>query len=69
MTRTNAQFEFINWRLTAFWLAGGFIRYFLLFPARLTILMIGVRFTISRIIFLNKLFFIDDIDVNLMYWT
>jgi len=42
MTRTNAQFEFINWRLTAFWLAGGFIRYFLLFPARLTILMIGM---------------------------
>ena len=42
MTRTNAQFEFINWRLTAFWLAGGLARYFLLLPARLTILMIGV---------------------------
>ena len=42
MTRTNSQFEFINWKLTFLWLAGGFIRYFLLLPARLTILVIGV---------------------------
>ena len=42
MTRTNSQFEFINWKLTFLWLAGGFIRYFVLLPARLTILVIGV---------------------------
>ena len=45
MTRTNGneKFEFINWHLTFIWLTGGFFRYFLLFPARLTILLIGVR--------------------------
>ena len=42
MTRTNSQFEFINWKPTFLWLAGGFIRYFVLLPARLTILVIGV---------------------------
>ena len=42
MTRTNSQFVFINWKLTVFWLAGGFFRYFVLFPARLTILVIGM---------------------------
>ena len=42
MTRANSQFEFINWRLTAFWLLGGMFRYFFLLPARLLILVIGV---------------------------
>ena len=44
MTRTNGneKFEFINWHLTFIWLTGGFIRYCLLLPARLTILIIGV---------------------------
>ena len=43
MTRANSQFEFINWRLTAFWLLGGMFRYFFLLPARLLILVIGVE--------------------------
>ena len=42
MTRANSQFEFINWRLTSFWLLGGMFRYFILLPARLLILVIGV---------------------------
>ena len=44
MTRTNGneKFEFINWHLTFIWLTGGFIRYCILLPARLTILVIGV---------------------------
>ena len=44
MTRTNGneKFEFINWHLTFMWLTGGFFRYCILFPARLTILIIGV---------------------------
>ena len=44
MTRNNGneKFEFINWHLTFIWLTGGFIRYCLLLPARLTILIIGV---------------------------
>lgn len=42
MTRANSQFEFINWRLTAFWLLGGMFRYFFLLPARLLILVIGM---------------------------
>ena len=42
MSRTNRQFEFINWKLTLFWIGGCFIRYFVFFPARLTVLVIGV---------------------------
>ena len=42
MMRANSQFEFINWRLTTFWLLGGVFRYFILLPARLLILVIGV---------------------------
>ena len=51
MTRANSQFEFINWRLTAFWLLGGMFRYLFLLPARLLILVIGV--SLSKLNILN----------------
>jgi hypothetical protein len=43
MSRTNAEFEFINWKLTLFWIGGSFFRYVVLFPGRLMVLVIGVR--------------------------
>ena len=37
---TRSKFEFINWELTALWLAGGLFRWVVLFPARLAVLMV-----------------------------
>ena len=42
MTRTNKSFEFINWRITALWILGCWVRYCLLFPARLIVGLLGV---------------------------
>jgi glycerol-3-phosphate O-acyltransferase 3/4 len=44
MTRTNKSFVFINWRITCIWIFGCWVRYFLLFPARLVVLLLGVGF-------------------------
>ncbi|KAK8386538.1 hypothetical protein O3P69_010875 [Scylla paramamosain] len=42
LTRTNCQYEFISVRLTIFWVVGFILRYFLLLPLRIIILLIGV---------------------------
>lgn len=42
LTRTNQNFEFINWKLSFFWFFGFFFRYCVLFPGRLAILMVGL---------------------------
>lgn len=42
LTRTNCQYEFISVRLTIFWVVGFMLRYFLLLPLRILILVIGV---------------------------
>lgn len=43
LSRTNNQsYEFLSLRLTAFWVVGFLIRYFLLLPLRLTILGLGM---------------------------
>ena len=43
MSRSHAQFEFINWKLTLYWIGGSIFRYIILFPGRLVVLVIGVR--------------------------
>ncbi|XP_042209742.1 glycerol-3-phosphate acyltransferase 3-like isoform X3 [Homarus americanus] len=42
LTRTNCQYEFISVRLTIFWVVGFILRYCLLLPLRILILLIGV---------------------------
>ncbi|XP_047487632.1 glycerol-3-phosphate acyltransferase 3-like isoform X2 [Penaeus chinensis] len=42
LTRTNCQYEFISVRLTIFWVVGFILRYFLLLPLRILILIIGM---------------------------
>ncbi|XP_050725865.1 glycerol-3-phosphate acyltransferase 3-like isoform X4 [Eriocheir sinensis] len=42
LTRTNCQYEFISVRLTIFWVVGFILRYFLLLPLRILILLIGM---------------------------
>uniref|UniRef100_A0A6A7G205 Glycerol-3-phosphate acyltransferase 3-like n=1 Tax=Hirondellea gigas TaxID=1518452 RepID=A0A6A7G205_9CRUS len=45
LTRTNTrEYEFISFRLTALWMVGFFIRYFILLPSRLFVLIIGMAF-------------------------
>jgi len=46
MTRTNKSFEFINWRITALWILGCWVRYCLLFPARLIVGLLGLSLLI-----------------------
>ena len=45
LTRTSQSFEFINIRLTLIWVAGFFVRYFILLPGRTCILIVGVNAT------------------------
>ncbi|XP_045581785.1 glycerol-3-phosphate acyltransferase 3 isoform X2 [Procambarus clarkii] len=47
LTRTNCQYEFISVRLTIFWVVGFILRYFLLLPLRILILVIGVAQMVS----------------------
>ncbi|ENN72146.1 glycerol-3-phosphate acyltransferase 4 [Dendroctonus ponderosae] len=42
LIRTNRGYEFISWKLTFIWMCGFFVRYFLLFPLRVTICFCGV---------------------------
>ncbi|XP_042209741.1 glycerol-3-phosphate acyltransferase 3-like isoform X2 [Homarus americanus] len=42
LTRTNCQYEFISVRLTIFWVVGFILRYCLLLPLRILILLIGM---------------------------
>ncbi|XP_066986944.1 glycerol-3-phosphate acyltransferase 3 isoform X1 [Macrobrachium rosenbergii] len=42
LTRTNCRYEFISTRLTIFWVVGFILRYFVLLPLRMVILVIGI---------------------------
>lgn len=42
MTRTNLHYQHISYRLTLLWFFGGILRYFILLPARLCILSVGL---------------------------
>ncbi|XP_068231182.1 glycerol-3-phosphate acyltransferase 3 isoform X2 [Palaemon carinicauda] len=42
LTRTNCRYEFISTRLTIFWVVGFILRYFVLLPLRMMILVIGM---------------------------
>ncbi|EEZ98897.2 glycerol-3-phosphate acyltransferase 4 isoform X2 [Tribolium castaneum] len=42
LIRTNRRYEFISWKLTVIWVCGFFVRYFFLFPLRVTICFFGV---------------------------
>jgi len=44
LTRTNQNFEFINWKLTIVYIVGCFFRYCVLFPGRLAILIVGLLY-------------------------
>jgi len=41
LTRTGQSFQFINWKLSFFYVLGCFFRYCILFPGRLAILVVG----------------------------
>ncbi|XP_045136656.1 glycerol-3-phosphate acyltransferase 3-like isoform X1 [Portunus trituberculatus] len=47
LTRTNCQYEFISVRLTIFWVVGFILRYFLLLPLRIIILLIGTMHMVT----------------------
>ncbi|XP_068910740.1 glycerol-3-phosphate acyltransferase 3 isoform X1 [Tenebrio molitor] len=42
LIRTNRRYEFISWKLTVMWVCGFFVRYFFLFPLRVTICFFGI---------------------------
>ncbi|XP_023294814.1 glycerol-3-phosphate acyltransferase 3 isoform X2 [Lucilia cuprina] len=42
LTRTNRQYEFINWKITLIWVVGFIVRYTILMPLRVLVCFIGV---------------------------
>ncbi|RZC33405.1 glycerol-3-phosphate acyltransferase 4, partial [Asbolus verrucosus] len=46
LIRTNRRYEFISWKLTVMWVCGFFVRYFFLFPLRVTICFFGVSWMV-----------------------
>lgn len=42
LTRTNRQYEFINWKITLIWVFGFAVRYTILMPLRVLVCFIGV---------------------------
>ncbi|XP_065071778.1 glycerol-3-phosphate acyltransferase 3-like [Rhopilema esculentum] len=55
MTRTNLNYHFISWRLTVVWVIGFFVRYFILLPTRLTLLIVGISTLASSLFIVNIL--------------
>lgn len=52
LSRTNNRaYEFVSFRLTVFWVLGFLIRYFLLFPLRIVILILGIALFWSCMLF------------------
>ncbi|XP_065367247.1 glycerol-3-phosphate acyltransferase 4 isoform X3 [Calliphora vicina] len=47
LTRTNRQYEFINWKITLIWVVGFVVRYTILMPLRVLVCFIGVVFAVS----------------------
>ncbi|XP_061390081.1 glycerol-3-phosphate acyltransferase 3 [Musca vetustissima] len=46
LTRTNRQYEFINWKITLIWVLGFAVRYTILMPLRVLVCFIGVVFAV-----------------------
>jgi len=46
MTRSHSQFEFINWRVTIFYIWGTIFRYFILFPARFAVMIFAIVYMV-----------------------
>ncbi|KAM7345828.1 glycerol-3-phosphate acyltransferase 4 isoform 1-T1 [Cochliomyia hominivorax] len=46
LTRTNRQYEFINWKITLIWVVGFIVRYTILMPLRVLVCFIGVVFAV-----------------------
>ena len=42
LTRTSTNFEFVNFKLTVIWIMGFIVRYCILLPGRMCILLVGV---------------------------
>lgn len=47
LTRTNRQYEFINWKITLIWVMGFVVRYTILMPLRVLVCFIGVVFSVT----------------------
>ncbi|XP_065224492.1 glycerol-3-phosphate acyltransferase 3 isoform X2 [Planococcus citri] len=47
LTRTNRNYEFINWRITVIWVIGFWIRYAFLLPLRVLICFFGVSWALA----------------------
>ncbi|XP_013117426.1 glycerol-3-phosphate acyltransferase 3 isoform X2 [Stomoxys calcitrans] len=43
LTRTNRQYEFINWKITLIWVVGFVVRYVILMPLRVLVCFLGVQ--------------------------
>lgn len=56
LTRTSQSFEFVNVKLTMIWIFGFFVRYCVLLPGRMLILLVGVSLEIPLKIHLNSTF-------------
>lgn len=54
LIRTNRGYEFISWKLTFIWMCGFIVRYFFLFPLRVTICFCGVRSTTEKLDFTHS---------------
>lgn len=51
LTRTNENYHYVSVKLTIMWLLGCFVRYIILFPMRLIVLLVGLGFlTTSRVV-------------------
>jgi len=52
LTRTSQSFEFVNLKLTTIWILGFFVRYCILLPGRICILLVGLTYlmTISLVL-------------------
>ncbi|XP_073813533.1 glycerol-3-phosphate acyltransferase 4 isoform X1 [Musca autumnalis] len=46
LTRTNRQYEFINWKITLIWVLGFAVRYTILMPIRVFVCFVGVVFAV-----------------------
>ena len=68
MSRSHAAFEFINWKLTMFWIGGSFFRYVVLFPGRLMVLVIGVQVQVLILLKIMR-YYLDVAHDLFLYWS
>lgn len=55
LTRTSQSFEFVNLKLTMIWIGGFFVRYCILLPGRMCILIVGVLWMAMGMAFVGQL--------------